>query len=181
MATAAPPFSSVYELDRNHSSFELAVRHLELSTFRASFADVDARLSATDGGVEIEGHVRADSISIVDPDFRAHVVHGADFLGADAHPLLTFRSRNVALGDDRTLRMSGELTIRGVSRPVTVTGTYSPPVTDPFGLTRAALELKTTIDRRDWGMEWQAALPDGGEALGWDVEVTAHIELVQQA
>lgn len=182
MAIAIQPFDGTYKLDPNHSSFQFSVEHLGLSTFRASFADIDARLVAEeDGTIALVGNARADSISIVDPDFRAHVVHGADFFEADSHPLVVFRSTAIELADDRSAVVSGELEIRGVSRPVTASGTYSPTITDPFGVSRAALELRATVDRRDWDMGWQLALPDGGDALGWQVEVVADIELVKEA
>jgi polyisoprenoid-binding protein YceI len=181
MAIAVQPFEGSYKLDRNHSSFQFAVSHLGLSTFRASFTDVDARLVAEDDGtIALVAHARADSISIDDPDFRAHVVHGADFFEADAHPLVVFRSTSIELGDDRSIAVSGELEIRGVSHPVTATGTYAPTITDPFGVSRAALELSATVDRRDWEMSWQLALPDGGDALGWEVEINADLELVKE-
>jgi len=181
MAVAVHPFEGTYELDPNHSSFQFEVKHLNLSTFRASFAEIDARLAADDGALVLEGQARAESISIVDPKFREHVVHGADFFEADVHPLISFRSTRVELGDDRSANVSGELVIRGVARPVTASGTFAPPTTDPFGLSRAALELRATVDRRSWDLSWQLPLPDGNDALGWDVEITAHLELVQQA
>jgi polyisoprenoid-binding protein YceI len=181
MAIAVQPFEGSYKLDGNHSSFQFAVKHLGLSTFRASFADIHARLLADDGGmITVVGHARADSISIDDPDFRAHVVHGADFFEADAYPLIMFRSTNIELGDDRSAVVSGELEIRGASHSVTASGTYAPTITDPFGVSRAALELSARVDRRAWGMDWQLALPDGGDALGWAIEITAELELVKE-
>ena len=60
-------------------------------------------------------------------------------------------------------------------------GTFAPPTMDPFGLSRAALELRATVDRRSWDLNWQLPLPDGSDALGWEVEITAHLELVQKA
>jgi polyisoprenoid-binding protein YceI len=180
MAIAVQPFEGTYKLDPNHSSFQFSVHHLGLSTFRASFADIDARLVAEDDTLALVGNARADSISIAEPDFRAHVVHGADFFEAGAFPLVVFRSTRIELGDDRTAVVSGELEIKGVSRPVTATGTYSPTITDPFGVSRAALDLRATIDRRDWEMTWQLPLPDGGDALGWEVEITADLELVRE-
>ena len=93
MAIAVQPFEGTYKLDPNHSSFQFSVTHLGLSTFRPSFGDIDARLAADDDGtIALVGNARVDSISIDDPDFRAHVVHGADFFEADAHPLIVFRS-----------------------------------------------------------------------------------------
>ena len=64
---------------------------------------------------------------------------------------------------------------------MTASGTFAPPTTDPFGLSRAALELRATVDRRSWDLNWQLPLPDGSDALGWEVEITAHLELVEKA
>ena len=180
MATAVQPFTGTYRLDSNHSSFQFAVRHLGLSTFRASFDDIDAQLVADDGMLAVVGRARADSVSIADPDFREHVVRGTDFFEADTHPPIEFRSMSVTLGSDGSAIVTGELTIRGVSQPVTAEGTYVPPMTDPFGLARAAFELRASIDRRGWDMNWQLPLPDGSDALAWEVEITAHLELVKQ-
>jgi len=181
MATATQPFTGVYEIDRPHSTVQFAVRHVGVSTFRASIGEVDALLAIGDDAVALEGSVRVESVSIVDPpEFREHVV-GDDFFAAETYPAISFRSTSVALGDDGTAVVSGHLTMRGLTRSVTVRGTFQPPVEDPFGMHRVGLELGTTVDRRDWELDWQMPLPDGGDALGWEVELTAQLELVRRA
>jgi polyisoprenoid-binding protein YceI len=181
MVTAVQPFTGIYELDPNHSTFAFAVTHMNVSTFRASFADIDARLTAEGGTIELEGRALAESVSIAEPpEFRDHVVRGKDFFAADAHPLITFRSTRVELGEDGSASVAGELTIRSVSRAVAARGRYQPPTKDPFGTFRAGLELRATVDRRDWDMNWQVPLPDGGDALGWEVEITAQLELTKK-
>lgn len=182
MATAAQPYTGVYEIDQAHSTVQFAVRHVGVSTFRASFGDVDALLAIGDDSVALEGSVRVDSVSIVDPpEFREHVVVGDDFFAAGTYPAISFRSTSVELSDDGTAVASGDLTMRGLTRPVTVRGTFQPPVEDPFGVHRVGLELGATVDRRDWELGWQMPLPDGGDALGWEVELTAQLELVRRA
>jgi polyisoprenoid-binding protein YceI len=181
MAVITDALTGVFEADRVHSSVQFAVRHMKVSTFRASFADVDARLIADASELRLEGAVRVESVSIVNPpEFREHVVRGAEFLDADNHPEIRFRSDRFHLGDDGTATVEGHLTMKGVSRPITATGTYERPVEDPFGLLRAALELRAVVDRRDWGLTWQAALPGGADVLGWDVELTVALELVRR-
>jgi polyisoprenoid-binding protein YceI len=129
----------------------------------------------------LNGQARIESVSITEPpEFREHIVRGADFFDADAHPLITFRSTHVELEPDETARVAGELTIRGTTRPITAQGTYQPVRKDPFGGYRAGLELRATVDRRSWGLSWQMPLPDGADALGWDVEITAELELIKQ-
>jgi polyisoprenoid-binding protein YceI len=180
MAVTTHPLTGVFEADRIHSSFQFAVRHMNVSTFRASFGDVDARLIADASEPRLEGAARVESISIADPPaFREHVVRGAEFFDADNHPEILFGSRQVEFAESGTAKVDGELTIRGLSRPITVTGMYELPVEDPFGFVRAALELRAVLDRRDWGMSWQQPLPDGADVLGWDVELTVQLELVK--
>jgi polyisoprenoid-binding protein YceI len=185
MATAVEPYVGTFELDPAHSTVQFAVRHQGIATFRATFADVEGRLTAgMDGmdGIALEGHARVESVSISEPpEFRNHVVHSADFLDADTHPLITFRSTRVELDDDGEAVVSGDLDIRGISRQVTVSGVHQRPRQDPFGAVRAGLELGTTIDRRDWGMSWQLPMPDGTDALGWDIEISALLEFVKAA
>lgn len=182
MATAVQTADGVYELDKTHSTVQFAVRHVGVSTFRASFGDIDAHLVIENGSQELEARVPVESVSIVEPpEFREHVVRGADFFAADAHPELTFRSTSIELADDGTATVSGEVDIRGVSGAVNATGTFFPPTEDPFGVIRVGLELAAEIDRRAWGMDWQMPLPDGGDALGWQVEITAHLELTRKS
>jgi len=181
MSTAILPFIGTYDIDRTHSSVHFAVEHI-VSTFRASFDDIDGRLIGDDAGMRLGAAARVESVSIVDPPaFREHVVRGDDFFQADVHPELSFRSTDLELRDDGSASVTGELTIRGVSRPITAEGSYRPPTVDPFGAARAALTLHATVDRRDWGLSWQLPLPDGGDAVGWKVELTAELELVKAA
>jgi polyisoprenoid-binding protein YceI len=181
MAVVAQPFTGAFVADPNHSSVLFSVRHIKVSRFRGSFSDIDARFAADDEGARLEGRARVDSISLADPrELREHVVSGKDFFDANEHPELRFRSRRVDLDDNGAIRVSGELELRGVSRPIEARGTYQLPVTDPFGASRAAIELAATIDRRAWGFDWQLPLPDGDDALGWDVELDVRLELIRE-
>ncbi len=180
MTTAVQVLDGTYDLDKTHSTVQFAVRHMGVSTFRASFGDIDGRLTFGDGAAVLEAQAVVESVSIVDPpDFREHVVRGADFFAADDHPLISFRSTSVVLDEHGNATVAGALTIRGTSRAATARGTFFPPTEDPFGGQRAGLALTATIDRKEWGLDWQTSLPGGGEALGWDVEITAHLELAR--
>jgi len=181
MAVAEHPFTGTFVADRNHSSALFSVVHMKVSRFRASFADVDARLAADEDGVFLEGRARVDSISIADPpELRDHVVLGQDFFDAGEHPEIRFRSRRLNFGDDGAIRVAGELELRGITRPIEASGTYRLPVTDPYGANRGAIELAATIDRREWGFDWQIPLPDGDDVLDWEVELDVRLELVQE-
>jgi polyisoprenoid-binding protein YceI len=181
VSTAILPFSGTYDIDRTHSSVQFAVTHI-VSTFRASFDGVEGRLVSNHDGTMLEASTPVESLSILDPpEFREHVVRGDDFFHADAHPDLSFHSTDIELREDGSAIVNGELTIRGITRLVIAEGSYRPPTADPFGTVRAALALHATVDRRDWDLSWQLPLPDGGDAVGWDVELTAELEFVEVA
>lgn len=181
MPVATQPFTGTYVVDPVHSSVVFAIRHMKVSIFRASFEDLEARLVTDGEGTRVTGTAPIESVSIRSPkDFRDHVVYGAEFFDAGNHPHISVRSTDVVFGEDGSVTAHGELTVRGVTRPVTATGSYQLPVKDPFGSTRAAVELTATVDRRDWGMDWQVPLPGGDDALGYQVELSANLELVKE-
>jgi polyisoprenoid-binding protein YceI len=181
MATTMPVLDGTYELDRTHSTVQFAVRHAGVSTFRASFADIDARLTIEGGTAVLAAGTAVESISIVDPpEFREHVVHGNDFFAAEVYPRIGFESARIDLVEDARVTISGVLEIRGVRRPVRATAAFTPPTEDPFGITRIGLAVTGTLDRRSWGMDWQMELPRGGDALGWEVEVSAQLEFAKE-
>jgi polyisoprenoid-binding protein YceI len=149
-----------------------------VSTFRGTLEKVTARLEAGREGVSLTGAADVESISIRTPEqFRAHVL-GAEFFAADNHPRVTFSARDVVFSEDGTATVHGALTIRGNTHLVTAHGRWSPPVPDPTGKTRAHLTLETTINRRDYGITWDAPLPGGGSALADEVTITAELALV---
>jgi len=180
MSTAIEPLSGTFVADRAHSSIQATLRHMGVGSFRTRFDDVEARLEHDAHGHRLTGRARVESIAIRHPaEFRAHVVEGADFFDAGSHPDITFRSQELTLGADGAVELAGTLTMRGLARAITARGTYRGPIEDPYGQRRAALDLVTTIDRRDWGMTFQAQLPAGGDVLGWEVELSVHLELVE--
>lgn len=179
---AAHPFAGSFTADPDHSSFQAQLRHMGVGSFRTGFDDVEARIEAGPDGPRLTGRARVDSITIRrPPEFRAHVVEGADFFDARNHPEITFESRRLELSDDGSVALDGLLTMRGIERPITATGTYVGPVEDIYGGHRAALDLDAEIDRRDWGMTFQAQLPGGGDVLSWSARLSVHLELVADA
>ena len=169
--------AGTFNADPVHSSFGFAVKYQNVSNFRGTLGEVAATF--VDG--KLEGTAQVESISIVTPEqFRAHVL-SADFFDVENHPTVTFTSNDVTLNDDATATVNGDLTIRGVTKPVTATGTWQAPSADAFDNTRAHLQLDTTIDRTEFGLNWNMPLPAGGNALANDVTLTVDIALVQQA
>jgi polyisoprenoid-binding protein YceI len=178
MTTATPTLlDGTYTADPVHSSFGFSVRYQGVSLFRGTLTDVAATLA--DG--KLDGTAKVESISIRTPDaFRAHVL-GAEFFDADNHPEVRFTSSQVDLADDGTATVAGELTIKGITRPVNATGTWVAPAPDAFGTTRGHLQLEAVVDRTEYEMNWNAPLPSGGNALANEVTLTVDLSLTEQA
>jgi len=169
--------AGTYVADPVHSSLSFSIPVQGVSVFHGTLGDVEARLA--DG--RLQGTAPVESISITTPDaFRAHVL-STEFLDAEAHPTLKFVSSALVVDDGGHARVTGSLTIKGITRPVEATGTWIPPEADAFGNTRANLTLETVIDRRDFGMNWNAPLPSGGDALGNMVTLTVSLSLVAES
>jgi polyisoprenoid-binding protein YceI len=169
-SVAAQPFSGTYRAQPVPSSFSFAVRHSGVFWYRGSLSDVAATLRGDGDALALEGSARVDSISVVEPPAMRASVLGPDFFDVEHHPVITFRSTAVRLADDGRAEVDGQLTIRGVTRPVTASGRYAPPRPAGFGEV-TGLQLHTSFDRREFGFEWQMQLPGGGDAVGWDVEL----------
>ncbi len=172
------PFTGLYRAQPVPSTFAFAVRHSGVFWYRGSFSDVDATLTADGDAVALEGSARVDSISVHQPpELRAHLL-AADFFAAEAHPRIGFRSTAVRLAQDGQAEVDGELTMRGITRAIAATGYHAPPRPAAFG-TVAGLQLLASFDRRAFGFAWQMPLPDGGDAIGWDVEVLIDLLLIR--
>jgi polyisoprenoid-binding protein YceI len=173
--TATQPFAGSYNADPVHSSFGFAVRYQGVSLFRGTLSDVTAAVSEGN----LEGSAKVESISITSPDaFRAHVL-SAEFFDAENHPEVTYTSTSVDYREDGTVVADGELTIKGITRPVQATGTYQAPTVDAFGNTRGHLQLEAVVDRTEFDMNWNMPLPSGGNALANEVTLTVDVSLVQ--
>jgi polyisoprenoid-binding protein YceI len=182
---AVQPFTGTYLALSEPSTFAFGVRHSGVFWYRGSMSDVSATLRADGEGdgdgaaLALEGSARVDSISVVQPAAMRKSVLGPEFFDAERHPELTFRSTAVALDSDGLVAVDGELTIRGVTRPVSASGHYAPPRPSSFGEV-AGLQLQTTFDRREFGFDWQMELPGGGNAVGWDVQVDIDLLLKRE-
>ncbi|MBV9534583.1 MAG: YceI family protein [Solirubrobacterales bacterium] len=178
MGTNATPIIGIYAADPIHSSAGFAVKYMGVSTFRATFDRLNATLKGGSDGITLEGAAEVDSISIHSPEqFRANVL-GPEFFDAEARPQITFTASEVLLSDDGIALVRGALTIKGNTRQIVAQGTWSPPASDSSGKTRSHLGLEATINRRDFGIIWDAPLPSGGTALADEVTITVELALV---
>jgi polyisoprenoid-binding protein YceI len=159
--------------DPIHSTFGFAIKHNGVSTFRAQFEQVDAKL---DDGV-LTGTVQVDSVKTTIVDLKTHLL-APDFFNASETPTIEFRSTAIRIAENGEAQVEGELTVRGRTNPVTATGTYALGE-NMMGTEVVGLNLKATVDRRDYGLNWQAQLPRGGQVLDWDVTIEVHLELAK--
>ena len=176
MLTAGP---TVWELDASHTQVGFAVKHLMISRVKGRFAEISGTVQidpATEPRVEIT--IAASSIITGDERRDAHL-RSADFLSADNFPELTFRGGRAEGDIGSSFKLHGDLTIRGVTRPVTLQVTNEGRVIDPWGNDRIGYSATTSINRKDFGLEWNMALEAGGVLVGDDVRVTIETELVR--
>jgi polyisoprenoid-binding protein YceI len=178
MTIAEQPISTTWQVDAVHSAVGFAVTHMIVSTFRGRFETYDATLVDVGDRLAIDGWVDVASIVIKDPDLAAHL-RSPEFFDADAHPQLRFSSTDIAVAATGEVELHGELTIKGRTRPVRASGWSTPPLEDPFGGIRRGLELAATIDRRDYGLDWNLPLPKGGLALDNDVRLLVNLEFTR--
>jgi polyisoprenoid-binding protein YceI len=172
------PFTGTYAVQPTPSTFAFAVRHSGVFWFRGVFSDVTGALAADGDDLRLEGAARVESISIDDPaPLRAHLF-APDFFDAERHPEIGFRSTAIRLAEDRTAEVEGELTMRGITRRIRAWGHWAAPRDAGFG-EAAGLELHTTLDRREFGFQWQSQLPSGGDAVSWEVEVDIDLLLLR--
>jgi polyisoprenoid-binding protein YceI len=177
-ATATRIPNGAWSVDKVHSRVEFEVEHLGMADFRGSFRDYDARLVAGLTGISVEGSARVESVDVADENLEAHLL-SPDFFDAERHPEIKFRSTAYELSDDGSVRVEGELTIRGKTVKVEATGVVGEPSVDPQGSNRIGVALQTTVDRHEFGLDWNADLANGKKALGDDVRLSVSLELVE--
>ena len=174
-ATIAP--AGTWSIDPVHSIVGFEVAYLA-GTFRGQFRDVSATLTVNeDGRSTLAGVAQVASVEVKDENLEAHL-QSPDFFDAETFPELGFGAGDIALEGDQ-VTANGEITIKGVTKPVTVTGTSSIPLEDPWGNQRLGLTLTAEVDRTDFGLKWNNPLPSGDAALADDVKIIAELQLVK--
>ncbi len=171
--------AGTYALDPVHSSVTFSVTHNGVATFRSGFERYAAKLS---GGEQprLEGTVDVTSIEIDEEQLKGHLL-SPDFFDAERYPELRFASTELSVGEDGSARLLGELEIRGEKREVEASGRFGQIGADLGGNARVGLSVAATVDRRNFGLDWQAELPSGGEVLDYAVTINVELELVEEA
>jgi polyisoprenoid-binding protein YceI len=167
--------AGTWAADPVHSNVSFEVAYAGVNQFRGSFRD----FSATLDGSSLEGSAKVASVDVKDEQLNGHL-QTPDFFDAERNPEITFRATELNRLEDNRVEGTGELTIKGVTQPIQLTGQIAAePATDPFGRERLGLRLETEIDRTSYGVSWNAPNQSGGDYLANDVKLIAELAFVK--
>ena len=170
-----------WNFDSVHSSIGFRVKHLGVSTFRGSFPGIQGVITTAGGQVTaIDGTVDMGSLKAQDDNLTGHL-QSDDFFAVAAHPQGSFRSTSITSAPDGSLTIEGEITLRGVTKPLTLTGEVEGVGPDPYGGTRIGISATGDLDRTEFGITWNAPLANGLLAVSERVKLDWHLEAIQAA
>jgi polyisoprenoid-binding protein YceI len=175
--------TSTWQIDPSHSAAQFSVRHLAISTVRGGFSNVTGTVNFDDKDVtksSVDVTIDVSTVDTREPN-RDKDLRSDKFFDLAHYPTMTFKSKQVEQVGTGKLKVTGELTIRGVSKEIVldVDGPTA-PVKDPWGNQRAAASATTKINRQDFGVKWNATMDNGGLVVGDDVSITIDLEMVQK-
>jgi polyisoprenoid-binding protein YceI len=170
--------TGTYVVDTVHSSIGFSVVHNGVSTFRSGFADYEARLTGGETP-RLEGTVEVAGIEVSEEQLKGHLL-SPEFFDAERHPRLHFESSELDVDEDGSASIRGELEIGGEKHRVEASGRLARLGADLGGKARIGLSLQATLDRRDFGLDWNAELPSGGQVLEHEVSIAVELELVEE-
>lgn len=171
-----------WNIDTAHTSLEFAVKHMAISTVRGRLKATAGTVTTNDDGTlqSVEATLDASTIETGEVQRDGHL-KSPDFLHAEEHPSLTFKSTNVQKTGANTYKVTGDLTIRGQAKPVTLEVETVDPIKDPYGMNRVAANATTKISRKEWGLTWNQVLELGALLVGDEVKVTLDVQAVRPA
>jgi polyisoprenoid-binding protein YceI len=170
--------SGSWTVDPVHSTVEFRVKHMMVQTVRGRFRDFDGAIVAGDEP-SVFGSIRVASLETLHEERDAHL-RSRDFFDVERHPEMRFEARGIEFnGDDNHFALSGELTIKGVTRPITLDGEFGGAVLDSDGVERTALALRGQLDRSDYGLVWNRVLETGNVLVGDTVDLILDVAAVR--
>jgi polyisoprenoid-binding protein YceI len=170
-----------WNFDKAHTNVEFVVRHMMVSNVRGSFGEYDGIINfdpANPAASSVEVTIQTASIDTGVADRDNHL-RSADFFDAATYPTITFKSTAVQVVDDNNVKLTGDLTMHGVTKPVTLDVEYLGQGNSPFGDVRAGFEASTKINREDFGLGWNVALEAGGVLVGKEIKIQLAVEAVK--
>lgn len=174
---------TTYKIDSSHSNVEFSIRHLVIAKVRGRFTDVRGSLELDDADItrsKIQADIVAASINTAEEKRDAHL-RSADFFDVENYPLITFTSKTIEPTGGDAYRVTGDLTIHGVTRPVVLQVEDLGRATDPWGNPRVAFTARGSLDRKDYGLSWNQVLEAGGFLVGDRVDISLDVQAVRVA
>jgi len=173
---------TTWTVDPIHSDVQFKIKHLVISTVTGAFNQFEGTATATDGFEDVKANFKIDvkSIDTKNTDRDDHLRNG-DFFDAEAYPEITFSSSSWKKIDDDEFELAGDLTMKGVTKPITLKAEFGGIEKDAYGNTKAGFEITGKINRKEFGLTYNALTETGGLALGEDIKLTSNIQLAKQA
>jgi polyisoprenoid-binding protein YceI len=165
-------------VDPAHSNVGFEVRHMGIATVRGKFGTFQGQIDATGEAPVLDGTVAVASIDTGEENRDGHL-KSPEFFDAERHPQISFRSAATEVGADGQIRLSGEITIKGLTKPIELTGTVAENGEDPWGHERVGLELEAKIDRREFDLKWNQTLPNGNLLVANEVKLVVSVSAVK--
>jgi polyisoprenoid-binding protein YceI len=172
--------AGTYNVDPAHSNVGFEVRHMGIATVRGKFGEFAGTVDATGDSPKLSGTVAVASVDTGEQQRDAHL-KSPEFFDSDAHPQISFHSTAGEPIDGGTIRLNGEITIKGITKPIELTGVVAEGGTDPWGNERVGLELEGIIDRREFDLKWNQTLPNGGLLVANEVKLLVSVSAVKAA
>ena len=172
--------AGTYNVDPAHSNVGFEVRHMGIATVRGAFRKFQGSIDATGEAPVLQGSVEVSSIDTGEAQRDGHLV-SAEFFDAENHAEITFNSTAAEATDGDQIRLNGEITIKGITKPLELTGVVAEGGTDPWGNERIGLELEGVIDRREFDLKWNQTLPNGNLLVSNEVKLLLSVSAVKAA
>jgi|SRR5689334_2040697 polyisoprenoid-binding protein YceI len=180
--TAPTGAKTVWQLDPAHTLVEFSAKHLMISTVKGRISGVEGAIALdeadpTNSSVEVTLDAKTLDTRI---EQRDQHLRSGDFLDVEKFPVIKFKSTDIQ-GDEQNFKLTGDLTIREITRPITLDVTYEGRTKDPWGGERVGFSASGKLDRRDYGLTWNVLLETGGLTVGNDIKIQIEVEAVKQS
>ncbi|MCL2418327.1 MAG: YceI family protein [Conexibacteraceae bacterium] len=172
--------NGTYNVDAVHSNVGFAVRHMGIATVRGQFKKFEGAVEVTDGALKLSGAVDIDSVDTGEAQRDGHL-QAPEFFDAAQFPQITFTSTSADPHADGTIKLEGEITIKGVTKPIELTGEIAPLGQDHHGNERVGFEVEGKVDRREFGLDWNQVLPNGNLLVANEVKLVVSVSAVKAA
>lgn len=172
-----------WTIDTAHSEINFSARHMMISTVRGQFEKFSGSVDFNENDPsrsEVEVQIDASSINTREPQRDGHL-KSPDFLDVEKYPYITFKSNKIEVKDDEHALITGDLTIRDITRKVVLETHFAGLAKSPYGTTNAGFSASTRINRKDWGLVWNVALETGGVLVSDEIKIDIDLEIIKQA